>query len=57
MLYRFRQFSRHAQIEQYLFSVPMILKTPRAAVSRCSSGITLSSYGFEVKKIDGYLCS
>jgi len=28
MLYRFWQFSRHAQIEQYLFSVPMILTTP-----------------------------
>jgi hypothetical protein len=29
MLYRFWQFSRHAQIEQYLFSAPMILKTPK----------------------------
>jgi hypothetical protein len=29
MLYRFWQFPRHAQIEQYLFSVPMILKPPQ----------------------------
>ncbi len=28
MPYHFRQFSRHAQIEQYLFSIPMILTTP-----------------------------
>jgi hypothetical protein len=31
MLYRFWQFSRHAQIEQYLFSVPMILTPPELA--------------------------
>jgi hypothetical protein len=31
MLYRFWQFSRQAQIEQYLFSVPMILTPPEQA--------------------------
>jgi hypothetical protein len=30
MLYRFWQFSRHAQIEQYRFSVPMILNPSKA---------------------------
>jgi hypothetical protein len=29
MLYRFWQFSRHAQIEQYFFSIPMILTPPK----------------------------
>jgi len=52
MLYRFWQFSRHAQIEQYRFSVPMIFTPPKARIPHCRSGDTLSSSRFEVKKIE-----